>query len=285
MKRGIKDWARELTPPLLLRAWRRWRDRKTVADWEALPEGWAYAARQPESRGWDDASILRTQMLKWPEFLRLSQGNGPLGIAHEAMRLTQEDLGAHNTVMAFGYVLALAAQGRPRLSLLDWGGGIGHYYVLARALLPETPIDYECRDLPRLVAHGASLFPEQRFRPATEPLEGVYDLVMASSSLHYSEDWRQTLADLARVTGEYLFITRLPTVRDADSYVYIQRPHAYGYRTEYLGWCLNRKEFLAAAEALGLVLQREFIQSERPTIRNAPGPYLCQGFLFRRAVR
>jgi len=284
MKRGLWEWGRDLTPPLLQRAWRRWRQAGTVATWEVIPEGWAYAARHPEVRGWDDASILHTQLLKWPDFQRLTQGKGPLGIAHEAPRLSREEVAHQNTVLAFGYVAALAAQGRTRLSLLDWGGGIGHYYVLARALLPDIPIDYECRDQPLLVAQGANLFPEQRFLLATQPLEGCHDLVLASSSLHYSEDWHRTLADLARVTGDYLFITRLPTVSTADSYVFIQRPYAYGYRTEYLGWCLNREEFLAAVGSQDFELVREFILSERPDIRNAPEPCRCRGFLFRRPV-
>ena len=90
-------------------------------------------------------------------------------------------------MLAFGYVLARAARGRERLSLLDWGGGPGHYAVLARALLPEVELEYHSRDLPALVALGRELLP--RATPSTTTTRassGRYDLVVASSSLQYS---------------------------------------------------------------------------------------------------
>jgi hypothetical protein len=34
---------------------------------------------------------------------------------------------AHNFVMTFGYVLARTAQSQKRVSVLDWGGGVGQY--------------------------------------------------------------------------------------------------------------------------------------------------------------
>lgn len=35
--------------------------------------------------------------------------------------------------------------------MLDWGGGLGAYYVYSRALLPDLELDYHCRELPLLV--------------------------------------------------------------------------------------------------------------------------------------
>ncbi len=112
-------------------------------------------------------------------------------------------------------------------------------------------------------------------------LDRSYDFVLASSSLHYSPDWLAMLGALARATAEHIFITRLPIVQEADSYVFVQRPYRYGYDTEYLGWCLNRKQFLDGAQAAGLALVREFIIGEQPIIHGAPGPCEYRGFLFR----
>ena len=79
--------------------------------------------------------------------------------------------------------------------MLDWGGSTGHSYLLAQALLPDVRL---------LAQYGAQLFPGQHFYGDESCLERSYDFVMASSSLHYSEDWQRLLAGLARAPGEYI---------------------------------------------------------------------------------
>ena len=107
--------------------------------------------------------------------------------------------------MTFGYVLARAAWNRKHLSMLDWGGGIGHYCLYAQALLPDLELDYHCRDLPNLVRAGRSTLPSATFyADEGEALARQYDLVVASSSLHYSPDWRLVLGRLAAATTGYL---------------------------------------------------------------------------------
>ncbi len=182
--------------------------------------------------------------------------------------------------MTFGYVAALAARGLDTLSLLDWGGGIGHYYVLARALLPGVGIDYHCKDVPLFTEYGRQLFPDQHFYADESCLAQHYDLVVASTSLHYAENWRDPFGKLAQATMSYLYVAQLPTVQRAKSFVFIQRPYAYGYNTEYISWCLNRDEFLAQAAAAGLRLQREFVYGHVPMIRQAPEPGEYRGYLF-----
>ncbi len=275
--------ARRLLPPVLLDALRPLRRLGRKPAWEYPPGG--FASLDPDARGWSDESILAAQRARWPAFLAAIEGAGPLGVAHESPAIGREDLTAHNTVMAFAYVLARAARGRDRLAMLDWGGGIGHYLALARALLPEVALDYHCRDLPALCRHGRTLFPDARFHEDDETaLARSYDLVLASSSLQYREDWRGTLALLARATGSWLFVTRLPTVRRAPSFVVVQRPHLHGYHTEYAGWFLNRDELLDHARGLSLALEREFVVDERVTVPRAPEPGEYLGFLFRPAV-
>jgi putative methyltransferase (TIGR04325 family) len=165
--------------------------------------------------------------------------------------------------------------------MLDWGGGIGHYAIYARALLPEVALDYHCRDLPRFAAAAKDVLPEAAFHDADETaLARTYDLVLASSSLHYSRDWRAALAKLAAVAAPYLYVTRQPFVETAASFVVVQRPYRYGYMTEYPGWFLNRAEFLGETRALGLQLLREFLIAERPVVRGAPEQADYRGFLF-----
>ena len=278
MNRWIRDWI----PPALLRLLRRLRHgRKAIVEWEALPEGWAYAESHAEVKGWNRPEIVDVYREKWSQFVELVSGTGPLGIAHESTVVQNKDLASHNAMMAFAYVLAQAAHGKESLSLLDWGGGIGHYCLIAQATLPQVDIDYHCKDVPLLADYGTGLLPEQSFYSDESCLDRGYDLVMASASMHYTEEWRQLLRRFVGACQGYVYITSLPIVREAASFVFVQRAYAYGYNTEYIGWCLNRDEFLAEAQLAGLDLVREFVVGHSPVIVGAPEQNEYWGFLFR----
>ena len=139
---------RRFAPPILV-DWARAMFRRK-ANWKFAPHGWAEREKSDSAAGWNAEDVLATYKRKWPLFQQLISGPGPLGIAHESACDRRDDVFSHNVVMSFGYVLGLAARGRPAISFLDWGGGIGHYYLLAKALLPEVAIDYHCKDVPLL---------------------------------------------------------------------------------------------------------------------------------------
>lgn len=273
---------RDLTPPLLWRGLADVRARLAGApEWEYIPAGWAYADSHPEVSGWNVQGVVDVYREKWHAFAAVVQSSRALDFSHESRHFAGGDLNAHNAAMSFGYVLGRAARERASLSLLDWGGGSGHYYLLAQALYPTLQIDYHCRDLPLLAALGAELLPKQHFTSDDSCLARRYDLVMANTSLHYSEDWRGRLHSLAQAAASFFYVGNFPVVADAHSFVFVQRPRAYGYNTEYLGWCLNRGEFLAEAEGLGLTLEREFVYGYAPSIHAAPGQAEYRGFLFK----
>jgi len=249
-------------------------------EWLLIPQGWDYARDHPEVQGWNVSSVLRTQQEKWSTFTSLLDDSGPLGFTHEADLTNREDVFCHNTVMTFAYVLALSALGRRRISLLDWGGGVGHAFALATRLLPGVTIDYHCMDVPLLAEHGQHLFPDQHFSSDEECLEREYDLVVASGSLQYWEEWQHLAQRLARSTSRYLLLTSVPVIERAASFVFLQRAHSFGYETEYLGWCFNRHELVSAVEAGGLRLVRELIVGYRPPIAGAPEQNVFKGFVF-----
>lgn len=279
---GLRAFARDWIPPGAVRLGRRMLARLRPSQWEYVPGGWR--AGLAKVRGWDAEGVAAAEGEKWQEFAHLVNGPGPLGIPHEARRPDRLDYAAHNTIMAFAYVLALAARGRERVSVLDWGGGLGHYYLLGRALVPDVALEYHCKDLDIMCRRGRELLPEVRFHDDVESCLGHrYDLVLASSSLQYSEHWRDVAAQLASMTGSYLYITRTPTVLRSPSFAVIQRPYRLDYRTEYLGWFLNRRELLDALQALGMELAREFLIDERPFVPRAPEQCEYRGFLWRPA--
>jgi putative methyltransferase (TIGR04325 family) len=321
----LRQIVRQVLPPVITTAlikvikMRRGRERP---EWEYVPEGWrrqkaftSNAARErliseaaerlsaqgleAAAAGWNVESVVRAQRAKWDRFVALmgaDEGTAPLAVYHEVATLSNDSLVAHHTFITYGYVLALAARaatqtaGRrdDRLSILDWGSGIGHYFIVSRALLPDVTLDYHARDLPLLCEAGRAMIPEITFHDndadalgaGTEAGARRYDLIVASSSLQYREDWRDILRGFAAASRRYVYVARLPIVHRAPSFVVIQRPHASGYDTSYLGWFLNREEFLTAAREAGLRLAREFLADERPYAHGAPEQCEFRGFLF-----
>jgi putative methyltransferase (TIGR04325 family) len=291
---AVKPWV----PPILWQTAKRLRARAGGADlsapdsvsrisgpveWEYVPEGWAAERRDPHIKGWSEASIRDAYLRRWPAFLKSLEGPTPLDFCPESPSPGRHDPLLHNLIMTFGYVLARAAHGKTPLKILDWGGAVGYFYLLARKLVPHVALDYHCKDLSVFVDCGRSLLPDVKFHADEDCLRDRYDLVLASAALHYSPDWQGVLSRLAAASSRYVYITCQPTVVQAPSFVFVQRPYSFGYQTEYLGWCLNRGEFLAAAASSGLTLEREFIVGHAPVIRGAPEQNQFAGFLFRRA--
>jgi len=256
-------------------------------EWEYVPDGWARTVTDTRVKGWDVAAVARAYRDKWPAFARSLEGAKPLGVYHEigaGEEITGEDAAAHNLVLTFAYVAALAAHGRRRLTFLDWGGGLGHYGAIARAVLP-VEVDYHCREVPQIAAAARETGAAGRYVSDDSWADRTYGLVMASGSLQYAEDWRAQLGALAGVCDGYLYVTRLPYARSAPSFHVLQRAYRYGYETEYVGWVLNRDELLAHASALGLELEREFVIDAWLSARGAPeDPIGHRGFLFRAAA-
>lgn len=260
-----------------------YRQFKKSIEWEYQPEGWCVLEQDRDIQGWNVDAIVSTYKQKWPSFAKYLQGSGPLGISHEAGGITNTNLGAHNTNLIYSYALALAARCKSSLSILDWGGGIGHYYLLSQAVLPGVSIEYHCKDVPVMVQYGQTLIPEAHFYSDERCLNRRYDFVVSSSSLQYSQDWKTTLHGLSQATDGYLLVTRIPVVERVESFVFVQRPYHLGYNTEYLGWCFNRSELIAAAQKSGLSLMREFLVDEKPYIDRAPEQNEYRGFLFKPA--
>jgi putative methyltransferase (TIGR04325 family) len=242
------------------------------SDWEYVPEGWLKGNN--EIKGWNVQAILdiRKEQLSHLTDKDIVHSNQPIA----------QDFGQHNTYMTYAYILTLASRNKSNISLLDWGGGLGEYYLLSKSLLPDVKIDYHCKELPLLCQAGRELLPEASFYEKDEEcFQQTYDLVMASSSIQYSEDWKHILKQLVAATHSYLYITRTPIVYEAESFVVLQRAYRYGYETEYLGWFINHQELLEYMETLQMSLVREFIIAEQFIVPDAPEFGKSRGFLFR----
>jgi putative methyltransferase (TIGR04325 family) len=257
--------------------------RWALPEWEYVRGGWAEARGDPDIAGWKGSEVVDAYRAKRPGFLELLDGTGPLAAGTSpALPNDLLTVDEHNAIVSFGYVVACAARKRDSLSILDWGGGVGLHYHLARALVPGLAIDYSCKELPPVAALGRELLPSATFYEDESCFERRYDFVMASSSLQYEERWQATLGRLAEASAAYLFLTRVPVVERAPSFVLVQRPYTAGLDAEYLSWAFNRRELADCASRAGLRLVREFLLGFRPDVVGAPEQDETRAFLFAR---
>lgn len=248
-------------------------------EWEIVPDT---ADTWDGLGGWDHQSIVATQRAKWPDFLKTVEGPGLMGRSHEAIN-AMPDLATHNTIISFGYALGRVCTPGRTVSMLDWGGGLGHYCLYARALFPEQDFEFHIKDLPGLCAAGAELLPDVTFHADdATALARSYDFVLASSAVHYARDPYAKMLELCAAARQRILITRTPVLDVGTDVLVVQRPHRYGYLTEYAGWVMNRQRLVDSVEANGFVLERQFLIGEQPYLPDMEEQAQYYGFLFRK---
>ncbi len=250
------------------------------AEWLALPQITSLGSQEA---AWSHESVVSTQKRKWPALKKALESNpDALSINHEAPQSNWgEDVFFQHQILCFGHALALASASESRVTWLDYGGGLGQYYLYAKALFPKSAQDYTCYDLPAFCAEGQKLNPNGIYLPYKEKaLSKKYDLVFAGSCLWYEDNWIDLLGQLATSASPYLMVSRQLMVQEGSGFVALQRPTKYGYSAEYRCWILNRQIFLNEAKSQGLELIREYCLGDGPYIHKAPKPSQFRSFLF-----
>jgi putative methyltransferase (TIGR04325 family) len=189
-----------------------------------------------------------------------------------------EDLHCHNIHMTFGYVFGRLLSEIPQPSILDYGGALGHYALLARGLYPSAVFKYHVLEVPTLANAGAELFPKQSvfFASDESQLDPSYDLVMLNASMQYFQDWESVLARALSKSKRYFLLARVPTV-EGPGFVSVQR--AYGKEMPHRQF--NRDEILSVASRFGATVVREFVVGDRVPILGHPEPAEMRTWLFR----
>jgi putative methyltransferase (TIGR04325 family) len=124
--------------------------------------------------------------------------------------------------------VSLAANNRDKLRVVDFGGGGGFHYTIARAMLPpEIEISWNVVESPRLcrasdplITPGLSFY--DSIETASADLESV-DLIFTSSALQYTPDPLKTLEELLKIKATSIYITRTPFSMHNESIVGIPK--------------------------------------------------------------
>ncbi|MGB7042981.1 MAG: methyltransferase, TIGR04325 family [Xanthobacteraceae bacterium] len=174
--------------------------------------------------------------------------------AHEAIAASQGETEvpsiAETTNYALPFVAATVARRDRTLRILDFGGGMAaSYFSLVAMLPPDQPLDYVivendgvCREGDKLLATDHRI----SFRTDLPEPGTCYDIVHCGSSLHYVDDWRQMLGQLAAYRPAHLLFADLPA---ADNCSFVTAQAYYGRRIAVHFW--NLREFILAVQDIG----------------------------------
>jgi putative methyltransferase (TIGR04325 family) len=117
----------------------------------------------------------------------------------------------------------------PHARLLDFGCGNGHYQLILSACSYTATWDYVGVDArPDFVQFCRQTYPTTSFETVTEDsvfpfTDSAFDIVLASGVMQYIEHTEGTLAELCRISREYVLISRLPTWKYHAPQMAVQR--------------------------------------------------------------
>lgn len=119
--------------------------------------------------------------------------------------------------------LVLAARGK--VTVLDFGGGLGFTYIpVVEAVADDPSVAYHIVETPGICEAGKEVFaddPRIQFHRVLPTSVARVDIVHFGSSLQYIDDWRGLIRDCCRYEPAYFMFTDL-TAGDIPSYVTAQ---------------------------------------------------------------
>ena len=276
--KSLEQVLKLFVPPVISYIWRTIRPRKVKAHLIYAPDGWD-TQLGPNSEGWNSAPIIENMECEFENFADHCRQSGPLGFSHLGTEAKSGiTLRIHNLNMIWAYVLALASRKKKTLSILDWGGGLGHLYLVAKSVIPEVTLDYHCKEMAATVATGRRINPSVTWYDNDDCLTKSFDLVLVSGSLQYMIDWRKALKNLAAATKNYALLMQTPIVDKGSGFMAIQRMGD----TELLHQQFNKAEIIGQMNNCGFSLVREFVDGSRLKVVNTEIGCELQGWLFER---
>ncbi len=129
---------------------------------------------------------------------------------------------ATRTLLGIGFALNSKS-----IRVLDFGGGGGYHYTLARhALGDECQIKWDIVETESMCQAGVAIANEHlkffsNISAAAADL-GYVDLILSSSALQYCPDPIEYLKGLLAVSAKYIYITRTPFLNGENTLVSIQ---------------------------------------------------------------
>lgn len=142
-------------------------------------------------------------------------------VVNKTLRYREQQLAASQPVpldptSAYSlFALLLAAEGKSRINVIDFGGAAGAHYFLARSLLPSTTkLNWLVVETPAMVNQARALLADGELRFSSDLAEattlmGEVDLLHTSGTLQCVANPYADLKQLMHIQANYLLLNRL----------------------------------------------------------------------------
>ena len=149
---------------------------------------------------------------------------------HKNLSATRRlDLNALKTIAAFGYSNLSPMLNAKKCKVLDFGGGGGAHFAIAKLLVKEgVKLDWSIIETPQLVKACQKEFSSNHeihfFDSINEIIEKKekFDFVFSSGALHYCENPIDYLKKLMQVNSKSIVITRTAFSETSQTYFTVQ---------------------------------------------------------------
>jgi putative methyltransferase (TIGR04325 family) len=153
-----------------------------------------------------------------------------------------------------------------RIKILDFGGGYGIGYLSLVESIGQYIkfVDYTIVELPRVCSEGREIFREKIRYKEDFPFEDKINLLHASSSLQYIEDWQSLIKKFTLLKPTYILLSdvfsgNIPTFCSLQNYYESKVPH----------WFINIEELMSEFQKSGYqLIMKNIVNSKRLGVEN-----------------
>jgi len=140
-----------------------------------------------------------------------------------------------------------------RISILDFGGGLGSTYIsVAAACANGQVVDYHVVDSKSICQAGKRRFkdnPRLHFYDHLPDEIQAVDIICLSSSIQYIEDWKGLLREITKYDPQYILLADLPA-GDISTYATVQNH----YESKIPHWFFNVTEVIETMTSIDFSL-------------------------------
>lgn len=240
MMRRMKSVLRDILPPVVTRSLTR---RQPVIDGR-IKLGPAYGdwkSASQASSGYDAAAILQAVDAATQRVV-----HGHAALERDGVTFNE----AAPPLPLIAGLLRAATESTHGLRVLDFGGSLGSSWRQCEDFLTGVdPVEWRVVEQSAFVALGREKYETPKLRFFEGISEAVKswqpDTVLISAALHYIEEPRALLAEVASLGSRYLIIDRTPLTPLAEDIVVVQEVPASIYPASYPCWLFSRSSLLA----------------------------------------
>ena len=160
-------------------------------------------------------------------------------------------------------VISMLIKEGAKLKVLDFGGGLASGYLLAGASSGSVDgIEYHVVEGTELCDRSHQLFSDEKNLQFHDeiPLDiGSFDIIHASRSIQYVDDWRGLLSTFAELEPRYIVLAGV-LAGDIEPFVSVQNYYGFKIRVRFL----NLQDLVGEMDKLGYsVIYKSYHLSER----------------------